>query len=266
MSKATYRYVQVRDLLAVCRVAVRADLVGLAAPENKRLTISCVAGVSPTSILGARLVDQIERWDNEARKTLTIALIRNGSGCTTRLLTFPHTGPVVGAVVAVWRSDPPPDESSLVVLNCVMQSLQGSLQRPVLAAIERTSDGWLVDGSPLDDLASALSLVDLLHPPLPTRRKPLTRKERGLEDVVLQLQYALQTRTTVEQAIGVLVERFAMGPRAAFERLRRVATRQGRPTRDIAQDVVTSATSAIPLPLELRSPTIRARRHRAPVT
>jgi hypothetical protein len=69
---------------------------------------------------------------------------------------------------------------------------------------------------------------------------------------VAQLEHALSSRVTVEQAIGVLAERHRLRPREAFDRLRRAARSRGRRVTEIAQDVVAStANPLLQLPEEL---------------
>ena len=69
---------------------------------------------------------------------------------------------------------------------------------------------------------------------------------------VAQLEHALSSRVTVEQAIGVLAERHRRRPREAFDLLRRAARSRGRRVTEIAQDVVAStANPLLQLPEEL---------------
>ena len=69
---------------------------------------------------------------------------------------------------------------------------------------------------------------------------------------VTQLEHALSSRVTVEQAIGVLAERHRLRPREAFDLLRRAARSRGRRVTEIAQDVVAStANPLLQLPEEL---------------
>jgi ANTAR domain len=69
---------------------------------------------------------------------------------------------------------------------------------------------------------------------------------------VAQLEHALSSRVTVEQAIGVLAERHRLRPRKAFDLLRRAARSRGRRVTEIAQDVVAStANPLLQLPEEL---------------
>lgn len=56
-----------------------------------------------------------------------------------------------------------------------------------------------------------------------------------------QLQHALETRIVIEQAKGVLAERFGCDAETAFEILRRAARTNRRKLHDLAREVVASA-------------------------
>ena len=58
-----------------------------------------------------------------------------------------------------------------------------------------------------------------------------------------QLQEALETRVVIEQAKGVLAERFRLEPDRAFEVLRRSARSNRVPLRDLAARVVASEST-----------------------
>jgi hypothetical protein len=130
--------------------------------------------------------------------------------------------------------------------------------------IRRTSTGWRVEGpfpgvptDTVDDLGHALTLADLLaEGTVPGPRPP--RPADGLDEVtklrasVRQLEHALASRVIVEQAIGVLSERWRCAPRDAFEQLRRVTRSHGLRIHDLAKLVIESSTdAAIGLPAEL---------------
>lgn len=53
-----------------------------------------------------------------------------------------------------------------------------------------------------------------------------------------QLAQALETRTVIGQATGVLMERFDLSPEAAFDVLRRISSHHNVKLRDLAADVV----------------------------
>lgn len=131
--------------------------------------------------------------------------------------------------------------------------------------IRRTTAGWVVSDAdqkelPAEDLACAMVLADLLAHDTVPRPRP-SKPEHALSEVeqlrlaVRQLEHALTARVIIEQAIGVVAERRRIGPRDAFERLRRVARSRGRKVHDLAREVVASVTDrAVPLPPELAPP------------
>jgi ANTAR domain len=148
--------------------------------------------------------------------------------------------------------------------------------------IRRTATGWRVEGTfptlptdTVDDLGHALVLADLLaEGTVPGPRPP--RPADGLDEVtrlqasVRQLEHALSSRVVVEQAIGVLSERWGVAPRDAFEQLRRVTRSHGLRIHDLARLVIESSTDPeIGLPAELvpaqRGPDQREPVQRGPV-
>jgi hypothetical protein len=62
----------------------------------------------------------------------------------------------------------------------------------------------------------------------------------GIDQRVAQLQHALNSRVTVEQAKGILAERYAITPGDAFELIRLAARSNHLKVDSIAQDVVSS--------------------------
>ena len=138
----------------------------------------------------------------------------------------------------------------------------GALREDVV--IRRTSAGWRVEGSfpslptdTVDELGNALALADLLaEGTIPGPRPP--RPADGLDEVarlrasVRQLEHALASRVVVEQAIGVLTERWRVAPRDAFEQLRRITRSRGLRIHDLARQVIDSCTDPdVALPAEL---------------
>lgn len=126
--------------------------------------------------------------------------------------------------------------------------------------VRRTAAGWSVevDGAAhqADELGTALTLADLLTGgstpgPRPPRAESQDEVER-LKAAVQQLEHALASRVLVEQAIGVLTDRWRVPPRDAFEHLRRVTRSRGLRIHELARMVVDSCTNAaVPLPPEL---------------
>jgi ANTAR domain len=133
--------------------------------------------------------------------------------------------------------------------------------------IRRTAGGWRVDGDWSDDadgftedLLEAMVLADLLDSdlrpgPRPARPAGTLEADEQLRLSVRQLEHALAARVRIEQAIGVLAERWRTTPREAFERLRRVARSMGRKVHDLGGDVIASITDpTVALPPDLVPP------------
>ena len=130
--------------------------------------------------------------------------------------------------------------------------------------VRRTAAGWRVEGpfptlptDTVDDLGLALALADLLAGGAVPGRRP-ARPVDGLDEVsqlrsaIRQLEHALASRVVVEQAIGVLTERWRVAPRDAFEQLRRVTRSHGLRIHELAISVVEScADPDVLLPPEL---------------
>lgn len=114
----------------------------------------------------------------------------------------------------------------------------------------------LIEAMTLADLVSS-ELGATLEPDRQARRAartagPSTRPETGtggpddppeaeiaaLRRTVSQLEHALAARVSIERAIGVLAERHRTSPRQAFEQLRGQARSQGRPTAELAAEVL----------------------------
>jgi hypothetical protein len=64
------------------------------------------------------------------------------------------------------------------------------------------------------------------------------RTVRQKDDLTEQLQYALDSRVVIEQAKGVIAERFGVGTRAAFEALRDYARSHNERVSDLATSIV----------------------------
>jgi response regulator NasT len=64
------------------------------------------------------------------------------------------------------------------------------------------------------------------------------REEARLTEKVEQLQTALERRTVIERAKGILMERHSIGEQEAFQRLREVARSGGRRVVDVSQAVL----------------------------
>jgi hypothetical protein len=133
--------------------------------------------------------------------------------------------------------------------------------RPAVV-IARTGRGWSVfapgRAEDVGDLLEGMSLADLVAEELGSPAEPDRTARRaargaageespadpheariaGLERTVAQLEHALASRVVTERAIGVLAERHATAPRAAFEALRAQARSLGRPVHELAHEVL----------------------------
>lgn len=168
-------------------------------------------------------------------------------------------GTVAGTLCGIDRRNVPVDDATVGVLRelagIVGAHLSDADTRGVV--IRRTPDGWRVGETDAEsDLTTAMVLADLLQDDLSPGGRP-DRPEEPLDELarlrlaVTQLEHALAARVTVEQAIGVLAERHGVAPRAAFERLRKVARRSGQRVHDLSREVVRSTTETVALPDEL---------------
>ncbi|RCH59637.1 ANTAR domain-containing protein [Streptomyces sp. SDr-06] len=108
-----------------------------------------------------------------------------------------------------------------------------------LGAVNLMSSGRLPTR---EDLCLAQVLADAAGSCLHHRQTPRTKNE-----IIGQLERALQSRIVIEQAKGVLASRLAIGVEEAFTRLRSHARSQRRKLTDIATEV---ARGAIPAELD----------------
>lgn len=171
-------------------------------------------------------------------------------------------GTVVGTLCGVDHSSVPVTDSAIDVLRELAGIIAAYLPTGAEGVvIRRTPEGWLVgdESDAPDDLTTAMVLADLLQADLAPGGRP-EKPDGPLDEVaklriaVTQLEHALAARVTVEQAIGVLAERHAIGPRDAFERLRKVARSSGVRVHDLSREVVRSAAEQdVALPAGLKA-------------
>ena len=100
-----------------------------------------------------------------------------------------------------------------------------------------------VDGRPFADPGQ--SLIDVALPPgTPREAEVAVQRLVELTGILArrcaQLQHALDSRVVIEQAKGVMSERFALEPEQAFEVLRRAARSHRMRIHDLASTVVSS--------------------------
>jgi AmiR/NasT family two-component response regulator len=80
-----------------------------------------------------------------------------------------------------------------------------------------------------------------------TERPNLAERLEALERENAQLRHALESRIVIEQAKGVLAERYATAVEVAFELLRRGARSSQMRLHDLAADVLASDETPAPI-------------------
>jgi len=111
---------------------------------------------------------------------------------------------------------------------------------------------------------SAESLLEIALPPgTPEQAETAVRRLIELTSILArrcaQLQQALESRIVIEQAKGVLAERFGLEPDAAFEVLRRSARSQRVQLNDLAARVVSSRSTPWEVAAQLDGAPVPAR-------
>jgi len=101
----------------------------------------------------------------------------------------------------------------------------------VIAVFSARRHAWTPEGE-----LAVIAFTDLAALLIATT---MQSEQRG--EVAQQLERALDARTLVEQAKGVLVARDGVSPRDAFERIRTEARRSRRKVADVARDVLQEA-------------------------
>jgi hypothetical protein len=152
------------------------------------------------------------------------------------------------------------------VLAALARDVLAEASRDPEVRLHRTAAGWEVEqgggpGATVEDLTIGMSLADLIAGDTGDTVPP-QRPERPGDDLpetdrlrvqISQLEHALSARVVIEQAIGVLAQRFSLPPREAFDRLRKAARSRGQRVHDLAVSVVRSARDqSVGLPRDLR--------------
>ena len=183
------------------------------------------------------------------------------------------TGFLAGIDSATARMTP----ADLPVLSALARTVDAESARDPEVRLRRTATGWLVEqgdaggavsGSAADadagvaeDLTVAMSLADLIAgdtgatfpPQRPKRAADELAEADRLRVQITQLEHALSARVVIEQAIGVLAERFSATPREAFDRIRKSARSRGQRVHDLAVSIVQSARDeSVELPADLQ--------------
>jgi AmiR/NasT family two-component response regulator len=156
---------------------------------------------------------------------------------------MPFAVSVAEAVELIAREDPEmafvvidtDDEHALALISETVEFASG----PVLVSVREAKDPSLiaraadmgitgyVDSWAAHDVQAAIEVALRRH-----------REEARLTEKVEQLQTALDRRTVIERAKGILMERHLIDDREAFQRLREVARSGGRRVVDVSQAVL----------------------------
>ena len=174
-------------------------------------------------------------------------------------------GVITGTLGAFDSVVTPVAAADVSVLAALARMVTAEAARDPEVRLRRTATGWEVEdagglASPADDLTVAMSLADLIAAetadPVPPQRPPRPGEDLSEADrlrmQISQLEHALSARVVIEQAIGVLSQRFSVAPREAFDRLRKTARNRGQRVHDLAVNIVRSARDeTVSLPPDL---------------
>jgi hypothetical protein len=174
-------------------------------------------------------------------------------------------GVVTGTLGGYDAGAVPVAPANLSILAALARLVSAEASRDPEVRLRRTSAGWQVEDAfggahTTEELTVAMSLADVIAgehgDPAPPHRPPrpgndLSEIER-LRVQISQLEHALSARVVIEQAIGVLAQRFGVAPRDAFDRLRKSARSRGQRVHDLAVSIVRSARDeTVALPVDL---------------
>ena len=177
-----------------------------------------------------------------------------------------QAGVVTGSLCGIDTESVPLASADVQLLASLARVIIAESGRDPQLRLHRTATGWQVeqsDGSVLEaeDPTVAMSLADLIAGQTgdlvpgqrPERPKGEQSETEALRMQIAQLEHALSARVVIEQAIGVVAQRFGLAPREAFDRLRRSARSRGQRVHDLAGSLVRSARDPnVSLPRELR--------------
>ncbi len=96
------------------------------------------------------------------------------------------------------------------------------------------------------------SLIGGAAADLPTLAPPDDDRLHALEVEVAQLRTAMASRAVIEQAKGVLMLLTGCADQVAFGLLTHISSHTHRKVREVAQELVASATGRSPLPLDVK--------------
>jgi hypothetical protein len=177
-----------------------------------------------------------------------------------------QSGIVTGTLCAVDAESVPLVPADIQLLASLARIISAESVRDPQLRLHRTATGWEVehgDGSVMEaeDATVAMSLADLIAGEtgelVPGSRPERPQGEQSeadrLRTQISQLEHALSARVVIEQAIGVVAQRFGLAPRDAFDRLRKSARSRGQRVHDLASSLVRSARDPeVGLPQDLR--------------
>lgn len=229
--------------------------VGMSLPLSDTFCARMLAG-APTSTANAATDDAYA--GTPAREAL---------GITSYVgIALRQSGAVTGTLCGIDTASVSLAAPELRVMAALGRVLSAESARDPEVRLHRTATGWEVeeaDGSltAAESLAVAMSLADLIAAEtgeiVPTQRPQRPRESvsevEQLRLQVSQLEHALNARVVIEQAIGVVAQRFGLSPREAFDRLRKSARSRGQRVHDLAVTLVKSARdTTVVVPRELR--------------
>ena len=177
-----------------------------------------------------------------------------------------QAGVVTGTLCGIDAGSVPLAYADVQLLASLARLIAADSEHDPQLRLHRTATGWEVeqgDGSVLEaeDPIVAMTLADLIAGQvggqIPGQRpeRPIGEQSEGdsLRMQIAQLEHALSARVVIEQAIGVVAQRFGLAPREAFDRLRKSARGRGQRVHDLAGSLVRSARDPnVSLPRELR--------------
>ena len=152
-----------------------------------------------------------------------------------------QSGVVTGTLCGIDSASVPLVSADVALLASLARIISAESARDPQLRLHRTATGWEVeqaDGSALaaEDSTLAMSLADLIageSGELVAGQRPLRpqgeqSEVESLRVQIAQLEHALAARVVIEQAIGVVAQRSGVGPREAFDRLRKSARSRGQ--------------------------------------
>jgi hypothetical protein len=168
---------------------------------------------------------------------------------TTALLGLPATGAGAEELIAVHHAEDRPR-----TIDALSAALSGAHAFSLAVRVGDVGGGHrtvILVGEPQLDAEGRVAGVEGLVVAGP----PATAEDdrvAALEAEVAQMRTAMASRAPIEQAKGVLMLLTGCGEQMAFELLAHISSRTHRKVRDVALDVVGSASGRQPLSAEVR--------------